>query len=218
MRTARPLPYGEVSVGGLSDRDLPWQRPPGQRPCPRQTFPWTKTLLLDKDYPPGQRLHSWTETPLLDRDPPGQRSPRRNMGPVTKTGPGSQTDRKWHQRLPPPVNRMTHASENITLPQTSFAGGKNFPSHIKSFCDICVVCVTAAGNFTVWPSVFPVIPAESGIPSLRTGSAWPYLVVNRILIYSGGLGLPHQQGWGSCSSVLSTLFTSAMVFATSTKC
>ena len=25
----------------------------------------------------------------------------------------------------PPVDRMTHASENITLPQTSFAGGKN---------------------------------------------------------------------------------------------
>ena len=26
----------------------------------------------------------------------------------------------------PPVDRMTHASENITLPQTSFAGGKKF--------------------------------------------------------------------------------------------
>ena len=25
---------------------------------------------------------------------------------------------------PPPVDRMTHASENITLPQTSFASGK----------------------------------------------------------------------------------------------
>ena len=25
----------------------------------------------------------------------------------------------------PPVNRMTDASENITLPQTSFTGGKN---------------------------------------------------------------------------------------------
>ena len=32
-----------------------------------------------------------------------------------------------------------------------------------------------------------MIPAESGIPSLRTGSARPYLVVNRILIYSAGL-------------------------------
>ena len=27
------------------------------------------------------------------------------------------------QRLPPPVNRMTDASKNITLPQSSFAGG-----------------------------------------------------------------------------------------------
>ena len=76
-------------------------------------------------------------------------------------------------------------------------------------------CVTAAGNFTVWPSVFPVIPAESRIPSLCTGSARPYLVVNRILICSGRLGLPHQQG--SCSSILSTLLSGATVFATSTK-
>ena len=28
-------------------------------------------------------------------------------------------------RYSPPVDRMTHASENITLPQTSFAGDKN---------------------------------------------------------------------------------------------
>ena len=75
----------------------------------------------------------------------------------------------------------------------------------------------AAGNFTVWLSVFPVIPVESRIPSLRMGSAQPYLVVNRILIYSGGLGLPHQQGWGSCSGVLSTLLSGAKVFATGTK-
>ena len=81
----------------------------------------------------------------------------------------------------------------------------------------CQPYVTDAGNFTVWPSVFPVIPAESGIPSLRTGSAQPYLVVNRILIYSGGLGLPHQEGWRSCSGVLSTLLSGTTVFATSTK-
>ena len=49
------------------------------------------------------------------------------------------------------------------------------------------------------------------------GFARPYLVVNRILIYSGGLGLPHQQGWGSCSGILSTLLSGASVFATSTK-
>ena len=62
-----------------------------------------------------------------------------------------------------------------------------------------------------------MIPVESGIQSLRTGSARPYLVVNRILIYSGGLGLPHQQGWHSCSGVLSTLLSAAMVFAIGTK-
>ena len=63
-----------------------------------------------------------------------------------------------------------------------------------------------------------MIPVESGIPSLRTGSTRPYLVINRILIYSGGLGLPHQQGWGSCSGVLSTLLSGATVFVTGTKC
>ena len=75
----------------------------------------------------------------------------------------------------------------------------------------------AAGSFMLRPSVFPIIPAVSGILSLRTGFARPYLVVNRILIYSGGLGLPHQQGWGSCSGILSTLLSSATVFTTSTK-
>ena len=79
------------------------------------------------------------------------------------------------------------------------------------------ICVTAAGSFMVHPSVFPVIPAESGIASLCTGSARPYLVVNRILICSGGLGLPHQQGWGSCFGALSTLFSGATVFTTITK-
>ena len=62
-----------------------------------------------------------------------------------------------------------------------------------------------------------MIPAESGILSLHMGSAQPYLVVNRIPIYSGGLGLPHQQGWGSCSGILSTLLSGATVFATGTK-
>ena len=75
----------------------------------------------------------------------------------------------------------------------------------------------AAGSFMVRPSVFPIIPVGSGIPSLRTGFTQPYLVVNRILIYSSGLGLPHQQGWGSCSGVLSTLLSGAMVFTTSIK-
>ena len=31
----------------------------------------------------------------------------------------------WSGTPPPSVDRMTHAYENITLPQTSFAGGNN---------------------------------------------------------------------------------------------
>ena len=59
MRTARSLPYGEVSMTETS---------PGQR------SPWTETPLLERDPPPGQR------PPLLDRDcpdrdPSGQRPP-----------------------------------------------------------------------------------------------------------------------------------------------
>ena len=59
---------------------------------------------------------------------PGTGTPlRRIMGPGIETlgrnvGPGSQTGSDIIQR-PPPMNRMTHASENITLPRTSFAGG-----------------------------------------------------------------------------------------------
>ena len=77
--------------------------------------------------------------------------------------------------------------------------------------------VTAAGSFTVCPSVFPVIPRESGIPSSRAGSARPYQVVNRILIYSGGQGLPHQQGWGHCFGLLSTLLSGTTVLTPRTK-
>ena len=38
-------------------------------------------------------------------------------------GPGSQTGSNIIEGPPPPVNRMTHASKNMTLPQTSFADG-----------------------------------------------------------------------------------------------
>ena len=40
------------------------------------------------------------------------------VSPATHTPPPGM-------HAPPPVNRMTDACENITLPQTSFAGGKN---------------------------------------------------------------------------------------------
>ena len=54
----------------------------------------------------------------------------------------------------------------------------------------------------------------SRILSTCTGSARPSLVVNMILFYLGGPGSPHQQGWGSCSGLLSQLLLSAMVITT----
>ena len=64
----------------------------------------------------------WTETPLTE-------TPGRNMGPETETprrnmGPGNQTGRDIIQR-PLLLLGQTNDSENITLPQTSFAGGNN---------------------------------------------------------------------------------------------
>ena len=53
----------------------------------------------------------------MDADPPGGRPP----GHVT-------CDASLETTLPPTtMDRMTDAYENITLPQTSFAGGKKKP-------------------------------------------------------------------------------------------
>ena len=38
--------------------------------------------------------------------------------------PGGGVHPLLHDGIHPPVNRMTHRCKNITLPQTSFAGGK----------------------------------------------------------------------------------------------
>ena len=127
MRTARSLPYGrgslssEVSVTETPRQKHPWTEtpqtetpldrdPPGQRP-----LLWTETPPMDRDPSPGQRT-PWTETSPMDRDlPPGQRSPRQRPLPWTKT----PLDRDPH------MNRITDKCKNITLSQTSFAGGNN---------------------------------------------------------------------------------------------
>ena len=56
--------------------------------------------------------------------------PRRNMGPETETpleGTWDQAAREevTSYRDPLPVDRITDASKNVTLPQTSFALGNN---------------------------------------------------------------------------------------------
>ena len=102
MHTAHSLPYGGSLSGGLSDKDPPDRDHPGQR------HPGQRHLLdrdpLDRD--PLDR-DPWKEHGTKDRDPP--------------EGPGCQTG----SNIIPPVNRMTHMSKNITLPQTSFVGGYN---------------------------------------------------------------------------------------------
>ena len=51
------------------------------------------------------------------------RSSSRPGGVSTRHPPGSRPHPE--QACPPPVNRMTDRCKNITLPQTSFAGGNN---------------------------------------------------------------------------------------------
>ena len=69
--------------------------------------------------------------PSLSRRVQRQIPPGRNMGS------GSQTGSDIIQRLPPLVDRMTDVSKNITLPLTSFAGGKNAKlSHNDNDSDI----------------------------------------------------------------------------------
>ena len=103
--------FSDSEGGGLPTEapwteTLSWtQTLPRKRPLSGTETPWTETFPLDRDSPrqrpPRQRPPSSTETPLqyrdpftenpLDKDPswralswketPGQRPPRRNMGP-----------------------------------------------------------------------------------------------------------------------------------------
>ena len=73
--------------------------------------------------------------------PPGSNHMHAPPGATTHAPPGATTHAPWsnHAHPPgsnhacppgatthdPPVNRMTNRCKNITLPQTSFAGGKN---------------------------------------------------------------------------------------------
>ena len=67
--------------------------------------------------------------------PPGSRPPSRCRPPEWRPSryrPSLDVDPPCHVTCDacweanPPVNRMTHRCKNITFPQTSFAGGKNF--------------------------------------------------------------------------------------------
>ena len=62
---------------------------------------------------PKEILEKKLETPWKIGDPPKNWRPPKNL----ETPPRKIGD--------PPVNRMTNWCKNITLPQTSFAGGNN---------------------------------------------------------------------------------------------
>ena len=141
------------STGGLTrhppdrdphqDRDpslhkIPRTEPPGQRPpdedpktkTPRQRSPFGQRPRRQK--PPGQRPP--------EQRPPGQRSLEGNMRPKDRDPIKETWDQSARQEVtsyrdhhPQPMTRMTHASEIITLPQTSFAGGKNFKNTNSHF-------------------------------------------------------------------------------------
>ena len=69
--------------------------------------------------------------PLLDADPPLDAEPPWMQTPLEAEPPGHVTcDACWEAN--PPVGRMTDACENITLPQTSFAGSKYIGS-VRTF-------------------------------------------------------------------------------------
>ena len=107
MRTARSLTISHSIPGVICPTPLDAD-PPGCRPFLHADPPWMLT-------PAGYRPSLDADT-SLDADPPFH---------VT-------CDACWEAN-PTPMNRMTHRCKNITLPQTSFAGGNQFnSSHKKS--------------------------------------------------------------------------------------
>ena len=87
-------------------------RPRGSPPgTPLDQTPW------DQAPPPGTR-----HPPPGTRHPPGTTHPRDQTPPWDQAPPRPGTPgTRYH--TPPPVNRITDKCKNITLPQTSFAGG-----------------------------------------------------------------------------------------------
>ena len=66
------------------------------------------------------------------------RDSQKEHGTSHRDPPEGTWDQAARQELPSyrdhPVNRMAHASENITLPQTSFVGSKNTTIRISHCC------------------------------------------------------------------------------------
>ena len=113
MHTTRSISH----PGRVSSR-----HPPGSRHLPLE-----QALLRTR---PSQTRHPLDQAPLRDQAPPGETPPWHPQPP--------RADTPWP---PSPwwTEFLTHACENITLPQTSFAGG-NKPS--RNNLSLCATKVT----------------------------------------------------------------------------
>ena len=117
--------------------------------------------------PPGTPLGGGPQTAPLPRtrhppraDPPGSRHPPRSRAP--------------REQAPPWTEFLTHASENITLSQTLFAGGNNIHPRVidiiidnlkpskTSYYSIPCTFSSAEDNLTSW-SLVVVSKAENTI-------------------------------------------------------
>ena len=125
MRTTRSISH----LGGGGTRHPLWPGTPlGPGTSPDQAPPWDQvppppgTSHPPDQAPSGTRHSLWDQAPPGTRHLPGTRHPTGADPPgADPPGPGTTP----HPRADPPLwtEFLTHASENITLPQTSFAGG-----------------------------------------------------------------------------------------------
>ena len=107
MRTAHSLPGrgGSLFGRGVSVQGCQWHPP-------------KEHGTRDKDPP-------WKEHGTKDRDPPWKEHGTRDRDPLEGTWAQAAREEVTSYRDPLPVDRITDASKNVTLPQTSFAGGNN---------------------------------------------------------------------------------------------
>ena len=109
--------------------------------CSIPSIPCSSGVCSTPPSPPPPDAESRRQSP--GADPPGVRHPldadHQIQTPLDADTPGCRPPLDadpwscdlWCMLGPPPVNRMTDTCENITLPQTSFAGGKyNVPLNV----------------------------------------------------------------------------------------
>ena len=105
--------------------------------------------------PPSNHTH----TPATMHEPHNHAPPTTMHAPLQPHMPPQQPHMPPANHAcppPPPVDRMTHMCKNITLPQTSFAGGKNRVTRLHSSR------MHTAHALTVSPSML----CSRGVPGL----------------------------------------------------